>query len=120
MIKKILLAGVTCASFSAPVFAGPYVTLESRANYTGTDYTSRSTDLHVGYEGSVNDLAYYIQGGKTINAADNADSDSNFSGKTGINLPVTDKLNVYGELSFSQVEDADNNWGTKIGTKYTF
>ena len=33
---------------------------------------------------------------------------------------VTDKVKVYGELSFAQVEDADNNWGTKLGTKFTF
>ena len=120
MIKTLLFTSAVCLSFSAPAFAGPYINLESRAKYTGTDYTSRATDLHVGYEGKVNDLAYYIQGGKTINAADNADSDSNFSGKTGVKLPVTRKLNIYGEISFALVEDADNNWGTKIGTKYTF
>ena len=44
----------------------------------------------------------------------------NWSGKTGAKLPVTDKLGIYGELNFAQVEGADNNWGTKLGTKFTF
>jgi len=118
-MKKILLL-VATAAMSSPVLARPYINLETRAKYTGNDYTSRATDLHVGYEDKVKDLAWYIQGGKTLNAVDGSESDSNWSGKTGAKLPVTDKLGVYGELSFSQVEDADNNWGTKLGTKFTF
>jgi len=118
-MKKFIVL-TAAAAMSSPVLARPYVNVETRANYTGTDYTSRATDLHIGYESNVNDLAWYIQGGKTLNAADGADSDSNWSGKTGAKLPVTDKLDIYGELSFAQVEDADNNWGTKLGTKFTF
>ena len=118
-MKKILLI-VATAAISSPVLAGTYVNLETKAKYTGTDYKSRGTDLHIGYENKVKDLAWYIQGGKTLNAVDGEDSDSIWSGKTGAKLPVTDKLGVYGELSFSQVEDADNNWGTKLGTKYSF
>ena len=118
-MKKFLLI-VAAAAISSPVLARPYVNLEPRAKYTGNDYTSRATDLHVGYENKVKDLAWYIQGGKTLNAVEGEDSDSIWSGKTGAKLPVTDKLGVYGELSFSQVENADNNWGTKLGTKFTF
>ena len=118
MKKILLIAALT--TLSAPVLARPYVNIESNASYTGSDYKSRATDFHVGYEGEVNDLAYYIQGGKTLNSTDAADSDSNWSGKTGLNVPVTSKLDIYGELSFAQVENADNNWGTKLGTKITF
>ena len=118
-MKNFFLVAIA-ATLTSPVLARPYVNIESNASYTGSDYKSRATDFHVGYEGEVNDLAYYIQGGKTVNAADGADSTSNWSGKTGASFPVTDKLGVYGELSFSQVEDADNNWGTKLGTKFTF
>ena len=118
-MKKFILVAVA-ATISSPVLARPYVNVETRAKFTGTDYKSRATDLHIGYESKVKDVAWYIQGGKTLNAADGADSDSNWSGKTGIKVPVTNKLGVYGELSFAQVEDADNNWGTKLGTKFTF
>jgi len=118
-MKKITLA-VAATLFSSPVLAGPYVNVESNANYTGSDYKSRATDLHIGYENNLGDLAYYIQGGKTINAVDGIDSESNFSGKLGGSFPATDKLGVYGEISFSQVEDADNNYSTKLGAKYSF
>ena len=118
MKKFIALTAVSLCS--SPVLAGPYVNVETNANYTGSDYTSRATDLHLGYENSIGSLAYYVQGGKTINAVDGADSESNVSGKLGGSVSATDKLGVYGEVSFSQVEDADNNYGSKIGAKYSF
>ena len=118
-MKKITLA-LAATLFSSPVLAGPYVNVETNANYTGSNYESRSTDLHLGYENNLGDFAYYVQGGKTINAADGVDSESNFSGKLGGSISATDKLGVYGEVSFSQVEDADNNYSTKLGAKYSF
>ena len=118
-MKKITLA-LAATLFSSPVLAGPYVNVETNADYTGSDYTSRATDLHVGYENELGSLAYYVQGGKTINAADGVDSDSNFSGKLGASVSATEKLGLYGEVSFAQVEDADNTYGTKLGAKYSF
>ena len=118
-MKKLALVLVTTLA-STPAMAGPYVNVETNANYTGSDYESRSTDLHVGYESGIGDLAYYIQGGKTINAADGVDAESIFSGKFGASVNATDKLGIYGEVSFAQVEDADNTYGTKLGAKYSF
>ena len=117
-MKNLIVLAV--AASASPVLAGPYVNVETRSNFTGSDYQATASDLHLGWEGEAKDLSYYIQGGKTVNAADGADSTSNWSGKTGASFPVTSKLGVYGELSFSQVENADNNWGTKLGTKFTF
>ena len=93
-MKKLALVLATTL-VSTPAMAGPYVNVETNADYTGSDYTSRATDLHIGYENSLADLAYYIQGGKTINAADGVDSESNFSGKLGGNISATDKLGIY-------------------------
>ena len=118
-MKKITLA-LAATLFSSPVLAGPYVNVETNADYTGSDYTSRATDLHIGYENELGSLAYYVQGGKTINAADGVDSDSNFSGKLGASVSATEKLGLYGEVSFAQVEDADNTYGTKLGAKFSF
>ena len=118
-MKKITLA-IAATLFSSPVLAGPYVNVETNANYTGSDYESRSTDLHIGYENNLGDLAYYVQGGKTINAADGVDAESNFSGKLGGNISATDKLGIYAEVSYAQVEDADNTYGTKLGAKFSF
>jgi len=120
-MKKLALA-LAASIASAPAIAGAYVNVETNANYTGTDYTSRATDLHVGYENAVGVLDYYVQGGKTINAADGADTDSNFSGKFGGSIAATEKLGIYGEVSFANVfdEDTSNTWGTKLGAKYSF
>ena len=120
-MKKLALA-LAATIVSTPAMAGPYVNVESNASYTGSDYTSRATDLHIGYENNLGDLAYYIQGGKTINAADGVDSESNFSGKLGGSVSATDKLGIYGEVSFADVfdEDTDTTYGTKIGAKYSF
>ncbi len=118
-MKKLALVLATTL-VSTPAMAGPYVNVETNANYTGSDYTSRATDLHVGYENNIGDLAFYIQGGKTINATDGVDAESNVSGKLGGSVSATDKLGIYGEVSFAQVEDADNTYGTKLGAKFSF
>ena len=118
-MKKITLA-LAATLFSVPAIAGPYVNVETNANYTGSDYTSRATDLHIGYENTAGIVDWYVQGGKTINAVDGADGDSNFSGKLGGSVSASEKLGLYGELSFANVEDADNTYGTKLGAKYSF
>ena len=118
-MKRIALA-LAATLASTPAMAGVYVNVESNASYTGSDYTSRTTDLHIGYEGEVGSLGYYIQGGPSLTAADGAEGSSNLSGKGGVTVAASEKLDIYGELSFAQVEDADNTYGTKIGAKYKF
>jgi len=118
-MKKLALVLATTL-VSTPAMAGPYVNVESNSTSVGTNFQSRATDLHVGYENELGALAYYVQGGKTINAADGVDSESNFSGKLGGSVSATDNLASMVKLSFSQVEDADNNYGTKLGAKYSF
>ena len=120
-MKKLSLA-IAASLFSAPAMAGVYANVETNASYTGADYESRATDLHVGYENTVGVLDWYAQGGKTINAVDGADSDSAWSGKVGGSVSATDKLGVYGEFSFANIadEEIDNTYGTKLGVKYTF
>ena len=118
-MKKLALA-LAASIASAPAMAGVYVNVESNASYTGTDYTSRTTDLHVGYEGEVGDLGYYIQGGPAFTAADGVDGTSNLSGKGGVSIAASEKFDIYGEVSFAQVDDADNTYGTKVGAKYKF
>ena len=118
-MKKLSLA-IAASLFSAPAMAGVYTNVETNASYTGADYTSRSTDLHIGYENTVGVLDWYAQGGKTINAVDGADSDSNFSGKLGGSIAASDNLGLYGEVSFAAIEDEDNTYGTKLGVKYSF
>ena len=118
-MKKLALA-LAATLASAPAMAGVYINAESNASYTGNDYTSRTTDLHIGYEGEVGALGYYVQGGPAFTAADGADGSTDFSGKLGASVAASEKLGVYGEVSFKTDETADNSYGTKIGAKYKF
>tara|TARA_R110002020_G_scaffold186776_1_gene384844 strand:+ start:415 stop:783 length:369 start_codon:yes stop_codon:yes gene_type:complete len=122
MIAKIS-AGLTAACLlSAPAIAGPYANVEANSGYSGSDYQSSVTDIHVGYEGSAGESgAYYVQAGPAIVAVDGEDSSTELSGKAGIGFNVTEALNLYGELSFITVDGSDdNNYGTKVGIKYSF
>ena len=118
-MKKIALA-LAASLASAPAMAGVYLNAESNASYTGNDFTSRTTDLHIGYEGDVGKLGYYIQGGPAFISPDGAEGDTDFSGKGGLSIAATEKLGLYGEVSFKTDDDADTAYGTKIGAKYKF
>ena len=119
-MKKIALI-LASAFIGAPAIAGPYVNVESNASYTGSDYQSRTTDFHIGYEGGNETFDWYVQGGPAVVAADDVDSDTQMSGKVGASVAATDKLDFYGEVSVLTADgDVDNSWGTKIGTKYSF
>ena len=119
-MKKIL--ALTAASLcSSPAFAGVYLNTEVNNGYTGSDYTGRTVDLHVGFEGSASKLDYYIQGGPAFTAVVDVDgTDSRVSGKVGGTFNVSDNLGIYGEFSGISNEDADNSYGTKLGAKYSF
>tara|TARA_Y100001963_G_scaffold19219_1_gene24318 strand:+ start:39 stop:395 length:357 start_codon:yes stop_codon:yes gene_type:complete len=118
-MKKIALA-LAASLASAPAMAGVYLNAESNASYTGNDYTSRTTELHIGYEGEVGQLGYYVQGGPAFAAADGADGTTDFSGKLGASVAASEKFDIYGEVSFVTDETADTAYGTKIGAKYKF
>ena len=118
-MKKIALA-LAASIASAPAMAGVYINAESNASYTGNDFTSRNTALHLGYEGDVGALGYYIQGGPAFASPDGADGNTNFSGKGGVSVAASEKLDIYGEVSFLTDETADTAYGTKIGAKFKF
>ena len=118
-MKKIALA-LAASLASAPAMAGIYINAESNASYTGNDFTSRTTDLHIGYEGNAGSLGYYIQGGPAFTSPDGADGNTDFSGKLGASVAASEKFDVYGEVSFKTDETADTAYGTKIGAKYSF
>ena len=120
-MKSIALALATISFASAPAMAGVYLNAESRDGYTGKDYTGRTVDLHVGFEGDVGKLGYYVQGGPSVSAVADVDgSETTLSGKLGGNYNLTQRLDVYGELSGVSNEEADNTYGTKIGAKFKF
>ena len=114
--------------FAGAAFAGPYVNVESNLSYPDGEYSSATSDLHIGYEGSTSEgkLAYYIQGGPSLVHSDTTDeNETELSGKIGASIAATEDLAFYGELSgISAGEDSagDNivNWGGKVGAKFVF
>ena len=121
MIKTAFAAAAALAFAPAAALAGPYVNVETNAGWTGDDYTGATTDIHVGYEGTVGSAGYYVQAGPAVIAVDGVETETQFSGKAGVGVPVTDALGVYGEVSFLTADDEDDfGLGGKLGVKYSF
>ena len=123
MIKPILIAAAASLAAPAAFAGGFYVNAEANSGFTGSDYSSTTTDLHIGYEGGTDTFGYYVQGGPAVVAADNVDADTRLSGKVGANIAATEKLGFYGELAVITADadtDNDNAWSTKLGAKYSF
>ena len=103
MSIKSTIAAIAASPFllAGAAFAGPYVNVESNLSYPDGDYSGATTDLAVGYEGSLSEKAdFYVQGGPAFVAVDGTDgSETQFSGKAGVSIAATDSLGVYGELS---------------------
>ena len=128
MSIKSTIAAVAASPFllAGAAFAGPYVNVESNLSYPDGDYSSATTEVHIGYEGGEGKVAYYVQGGPSLNHAESTDdTETEFSGKVGLSVAATESLGVYGELSgASNGEDSDGDnivdWGAKLGAKFTF
>ena len=129
MSIKSTIAAVAASPFllAGAAFAGPYVNVESNLSYPDGDYSGATTDLAIGYEGTTSEgkVAYYVQGGPAFihdEAAD--DTETQFSGKLGTSLGVSEDLAVYAEVSGISDEDASGddiiNFGGKLGAKFTF
>ena len=121
MFKSVFAALSASALSAGAALAGPYVNIETNAGWVGDDYTAATTGLHVGFEGEAGAASYYIQAGPAIVAVDGEETDTQFSGKAGVGVPVSDALGVYGEMSFLTADnDDDFGVGGKLGVKYNF
>ena len=131
MSIKSTIAAVAASPFllAGAAFAGPYVNVESNLSYPDGDYSSTATEIHLGYEGTAGaegKIAYYVQGGPTLNHADATDdTETEISGKIGGSYGVSEVLGIYAEISgATDGEDSSGdtvrNWGAKVGAKFTF
>ena len=125
-MKLIALATTAAAiAVTAPsaALAGPYVNLESKSKFQGSDYGSTTTHLHAGWKDSLGSKSnWYIQAGPAIVSPDGEASTTEYSGKTGIKTKFTDRLSGYAEVSFVTVDQGgeDNKYGTKAGLTWSF
>ena len=129
MSIKSTIAAVAASPFllAGAAFAGPYVNVESNLSYPDGDYSGATTDLAIGYEGTTSEgkVAYYVQGGPAfIHDEATDDTETQFSGKLGASVGVSEDLAVYAEVSGISDEDASGddiiNFGGKLGAKFTF
>ena len=130
MSIKSTIAAIAASPFllAGAAFAGPYVNVESNLSYPDGDYSSATTEVHLGYEGTTGTegkIAYYVQGGPAISHSEAADdTDVDFSGKVGAAYAIAEATSLYGELSGITDEDSTGdslvNWGAKAGVKFTF
>ena len=127
MSIKSTIAALAASPFllAGAAFAGPYVNVEANVSYPDGDYSSATTDAHVGYEGALSENAdFYVQGGPAFVAKDGSDTETELSGKVGVSIAATESFGVYGEISGITNEDSSGDgivdWGAKLGGKFTF
>ena len=116
MFKPLALASAIALA-GAPAMAEPsvYVNPEYNAGFTGSKFAGSSLELHVGYE----EGPWYIQAGPAL-ANDGSDSEWGMSAKTGLSAAVSEKADLYTEVSYAKFKDSDAGYGIKLGSKYRF
>jgi opacity protein-like surface antigen len=120
-MKGLLLSSAAAVALApAAAFAGPYVNVESNSGFAGSDYSGSLLEAHIGADITLSDSASaYLQAGPAFVLPDEGDSDTEFSGKAGVNVAMTDKLGAYGEYAFI-TGDEDLGSNVKLGLKYSF
>lgn len=109
-------AAVGVALVPAAKADGFYVNPEYNLGFAGNQTSGGGViDAHVGYEAG----PWYIQGGPQVVFPEGGATDYNFSAKTGLSAPVTEKLNLYTEVSMA-TGDKSNSYGLKLGSKFKF
>ncbi len=103
---------------ASPVLAGPYVNVENNAGFSGSNFIGHVTDFHLGYESGNEVGSYYVQAGPSIFAPDGGEEETKLTGKLGGSVQATERLSVYGEVAATF--DDVNDYGTKVGVKYSF
>ena len=83
------------------------------------------THVHAGYEFNPGeDVTIYAQGGPAFVSVDGEETEKEISGKVGIKGNLSEKLELYGEVSFItadlEFDTQDLDLGTKIGVTYSF
>ena len=121
MIKSALAAVAATPLLAGAALAGPYVNVEANSGFVGSDYSGTVTETHVGYEGDLGESAgYYVQAGPAFVAIDGEDGETELSGKAGVSVAATERVDIYGEISFITDDSNDNGYGTKLGATYRF
>ena len=125
MFKSAIAAVVAAPFLATSALAGPYVNVESNAGFPDGEYSGATTDLHIGFEGGTEKVAWYVQGGPGFVHSDSTDdTETELSGKVGLSVAVADGADVYGEIAGISGEDSSGDdiidFAGKVGVKYVF
>ena len=125
MFNPLIAAAAAAPLFAGAAFAGPYVNVEANASYPDGEYTTATTDIHFGFEGGSEKVAWYVQGGPGFVHTDSTDdTETELSGKVGVSVAVADGADVYGEIAGITGEDSSGDdivdFAGKLGVKYVF
>ncbi len=124
MFKPLIAAAAAAPLFAGAAFAGPYVNVEANASYPDGEYTTATTDLHFGFEGGTEKVAYYVQGGPAFIHTDSSDdTETELSGKVGASFAVAEDASIYGEIAGITGEKSGDDiidFSGKLGVKYVF
>ena len=125
MFKPLIAAVAAAPLFAGAAFAGPYVNVEANASYPDGEYTTATTDIHFGFEGGSEKVAWYVQGGPGFVHTDSSDdTETELSGQVGVSVAVADGADVYGEIAGITGEDSSGDdivdFAGKVGVKYVF
>ena len=104
---------------ASPVLAGPYVNVENNAGFSGSNFIWACYRFPSWLRRSGNGYSsYYVQAGPSIFAPDGGEEETKLTGKLGGSVQATERLSVYGEVAATF--DDVNDYGTKVGVKYSF
>ena len=125
MFKPLIAAVAAAPLLATSAFAGPYVNVEANASYPDGEYTTATTDIHFGFEGGSEKVAWYVQGGPGFVHTDSSDdTETELSGKVGASFAVADSADIYGEIAGITGEDSSGDsivdFAGKIGVTYNF
>ena len=116
---KFLAILPAAAILATPAVAGPYANVESNTGRIGNEWTGSIIEPHVGYEGELSeDASYYIQAGPAISLPNGKDASTDFSGKAGVVVGVSENVELYKEVYFITGEETSYN--LKAGATYRF
>lgn len=117
-MKTALIIAAAAASALAPMSAqaAPDIFVNPEFNQGWVDGNAAGVlDLHVGLE----DGPFYIQGGPAL-ATGGGESEWGLTGKTGVSGKVSEKMDLYAEVSVAKFDNVDPAYGLKVGSKFKF
>ena len=97
-MKKIFAIGAASLCCAAPAVAGPYVNVEAKSSFSGTDYSKTVLHNDLGWASKIGDAKFYAQAGPALVIPDGGDQTTELAGKTGIKLKVNKNLGVHGDI----------------------